>query len=124
MRAILIVEDNADQRALTEMILGDEGYTVWSAANGAEALRLLAASPIDCIVTDLFMPEMDGVELIAEARSLYPSTKVIAVSGRELGRTNYLDAAAMIGADVTLKKPVSPEDLVAALRRLLGSDAP
>jgi CheY-like chemotaxis protein len=119
--AILLVDDNADQLAMATLLLKMEGYTVLSAKNGVEALRILSASAIDCLVTDLFMPEMDGVELIAEMRKRHPMTRVIAISGRTLGRTDYLDTAALIGADATLKKPVSTDDLIATLNRVLAS---
>ena len=68
--------------------------------------RSFRLEAIYCLVTDLFMPEMDGVELIAEMRQRHPMTRVIAISGRTLGNTYYLYTAALIGADVDVEKPV------------------
>jgi CheY-like chemotaxis protein len=118
--SVLLVDDNPDQVDLAAELLRLKGFFVSTAQNGIEALSALKAKRFSCLVTDLFMPEMDGVELISHVRRYDPAIKVIAVSGRSLGRTDYLRAATLIGAHVNLVKPVEPDRLIEALHSLCG----
>jgi CheY-like chemotaxis protein len=117
---ILIVDDNDQVRRLTRLMLALEGYEVMEAENGRDAMQLFAGSPSDVVITDLFMPEEDGLELIGQLRKYRPKVPIIAISGGGNARdTSSLRAAALLGADEVLEKPFSPDDLAAAIRRVL-----
>jgi len=105
---------------LIRRVLAGEGYGVSEAHNGEEAINSYRLEPADLVITDLFMPEKDGLELIRELRSLYPDAKIIAISGGEHRNTGiYLRAAQALGASRTLAKPFSTEELLAAVRDAL-----
>jgi DNA-binding response OmpR family regulator len=118
---VLIIDDNADQRAMLEYVLGAEGFEVAAARNGEDALKLLEHSPAEAVVTDLFMPDKDGIETIAEMRKAHPDTRIIAMSGwTSMKGADYLGVAREIGADATLRKPFDPQELIRLLRSLPG----
>ena len=116
--AILVVDDDAAIRSLFHEILARAGYRVMEAADGAQALAAMSQGGVDLVITDLVMPEKEGIETIVEIRKSYPQVKIAAVSGAFGGR--YLEAASLLGADAALAKPVSEETLVDTVRRLLG----
>lgn len=95
------------------------------APNGREGLALHAADPVDLIITDLFMPEFDGIETIRELRRAGGGVKVIVASGGDsTGRLSMLGDATLLGADRAFQKPVKPEELLKAVRELLGGERP
>lgn len=88
------------------------------ANNGREALRIIETRDITLLITDIFMPEMEGLELISKVRNLSPSTKIIAISGGGmLGDLQYLEFAKKLGRAQTLAKPFSKEELLSAISR-------
>jgi DNA-binding NarL/FixJ family response regulator len=98
---------------------------VTEAPDGRAGLELHAADPADLIVTDLFMPDFDGIETIRELRRAGRGVKVIVVSGGDsTGRLSMLGDAKMLGADRAFSKPAKPEDLLKAIRELLGGNPP
>ena len=103
------------------MLFRSHGHAVAEAADGAEALHILAARPIDLVITDLLMPETDGIETIVELRRLYPATKIIAISGggEYQSGAGFLRAAESLGADRTLTKPFEFKQLLPAVQALL-----
>jgi PAS domain S-box-containing protein len=106
---ILVVEDEEAVRAVFEEFLGKK-HKLLLACNGRDALRMLQAGPMpDLVVTDLVMPDMEGVETIREIRRRLPGTKIIAMSGAFGGQ--FLKTAELLGADATLAKPIHPEVL-------------
>lgn len=114
---ILLVDDNRELRCVLRKILVRAGYAVTEAGHGREALKLHKLQPADLILTDLIMPEMEGIETILELKRLQPGVKVIAMSGG--GRVNasdYLNLAAALGAARTLSKPFSESELLDAVR--------
>jgi CheY-like chemotaxis protein len=115
---ILVVDDDAAVRSLFHKILARAGYRVMEAADGAQALAAVRKGGVDLVITDLVMPEKEGIETIVEIRKSHPQVKIAAVSGAFGGR--YLEIAAMLGAEAALAKPVSEETLVETVRRLLG----
>ena len=120
MARVLIIEDNADMRHLLVTTLELEGFEVVSAANGAGALVELARAPTDLVVTDLFMPDKDGIETIEEIRSKYPQAKIVAMSGWQSSQgPDYLQVATALGAVKTLRKPFAPHQLVELVRTVL-----
>src|SRR5688572_6095826 len=117
---VLVVDDNADMRLTTKLLLEAEGYVVEVAANGAEALRIQRERPSHILLTDLFMPEVDGLETLQRFRAAYPAMPVIVVSGgSSVGRqqADHLSVARELGA-VTLRKPVEPSLLIEAIRTI------
>jgi PAS domain S-box-containing protein len=115
---ILVVDDDAAVRGLFHKILTRAGYRVMEAADGAQALAALRKGGLDLVITDLVMPEKEGIETIVEIRKSHPQVKIAAVSGAFGGR--YLEVASMLGAEAALAKPVSEEALLSMVRRLLG----
>lgn len=118
---ILLVDDDADLRSLLRRTLLRAGYSVHEAENGREGLNVLALSPVDVVVTDIIMPDMEGVEFILLLRRTRPSLRVIAMSaGGRLSPDSYLDLARRSGAIRTLAKPFDLEDFLAVLLDTLG----
>lgn len=106
MATILIIEDEPLVRDTIRLSLETGGYTVLIASDGREGVSMLSRSKIDLVVTDLIMPEQEGLETIRLIRRDHPDTKVIAISGggRHVG-TDYLKAASLLGANYALQKP-------------------
>lgn len=115
---VLVVDDESGVRALFGDVLSDAGYSVALAEDGEKALKLVRSQPFDVVLTDLVMPEKEGLEIIRTIRKEQPGLKIIAMSGAFGGE--YLRAARILGADATLIKPVSPAQLVAAMREILA----
>lgn len=93
------------------------------APDGRVGLDLHAADPADVIITDLFMPQFDGIETMRELRRVGRGVKIIVVSGGDsTGRLSMLSDATLLGADRTFSKPVKPEDLLNGIRELLDAD--
>jgi DNA-binding response OmpR family regulator len=122
---ILVVDDDATVRELLRVILEKEGYVVTEAADGKEAIRVFRRKPADLIVTDIIMPEQEGLKTIFDLRREHPRTKIIAISGGgQYGLTDYLEAATAFGADRTFAKPFDRGELVKAVRQLLSQQRP
>jgi DNA-binding response OmpR family regulator len=116
---VLVIEDNEDFRMLTLAWLQQYGIEAEGAANGAHGLALQRARPADVIITDIFMPEMEGIETIQGLRREFPEVRIIAMSGRD-SRLKFdpFKVARELGAVRTFKKPFRFEELVAAVRQL------
>lgn len=116
--AILVVDDEEELRELIRHVLERAGHTACGARNGVEAGRLLATQPFAVVVTDMLMPDQDGLELITELKSKYPKVKIVAMSGGgQIGSDQYLSMAKGFGADVLLRKPFTHQALLAAVKR-------
>ena len=122
-KRVLVVDDRPD--ILGFMLLGLEsaGFDVEVAANGRQAIERQREHAADVMITDIFMPEMDGLETIDRIRAQFPHTRIIAMSSGASRMQDYLKVAGEIGADATLVKPFSTAELVRLVRRL-ASDAP
>ena len=119
-RAILVVDDDDAFRDSLCRVLRAEGYTVEAAADGRRAMHLLVAEPPDLVITDILMPERDGLELMAEVKKANPAIKILAMSGRGgFGRLDVLSLARRLGAHATLAKPFDQEQLLAEVEALL-----
>jgi CheY-like chemotaxis protein len=119
VKSVLIVEDHADLRKYIRLVLEAEGYSVREAANGHEALEEQRKAPADVLITDIFMPERDGLETINDFKRAFPSTVIIAMSGRSTApRPDYLYAAREFGAHATLAKPFDTQALLDMLKQL------
>ena len=118
---VLIVDDQPDVRLAFAYMLDGLGCKVAEAPDGQAAVRYLSQNKVDIILTDLYMPEMDGVALIDAVRKRpTPQPKIIAMSGSaNMGYRASLQAAVIVGADAVLKKPVSKEQLMKTIRDLM-----
>lgn len=124
MAKILLVDDNADYLAAQTELLGRAGHQVSTASDGNEAIREADRATYDLLITDIIMPEREGLETIAVLRKKVPALKIIAVSGGgRLGARDYLSAARMLGASRTLAKPFSGEELLDVIAAVLGQPA-
>jgi two-component system, chemotaxis family, chemotaxis protein CheY len=122
MARILIVDDEEPIRLLLRQALTMEGHDVIEACHGAEALRLHRATPAELIITDIVMPEKDGLEVIMALRRESPKVKVIATSGG--GRFHLMESlemAGLLGAVAMIPKPFDPEEMLGAVRRALAA---
>lgn len=115
---VLVVDDNPDIRGFIEVLLEGAGYEVACAGDGDEALGLLRERGADIVITDLFMPERDGLETIQALKRHFPGIGVVAISGdrRTAGEVDYLSVAEVAGADCVLRKPFSSQALFEAVR--------
>ncbi len=124
MARILVIEDDSLTCEWLESLLTRNGYVVDSATNGKDGVDKFQANPADLVITDIVMPEKDGIETITDLKRQYPSLKVIAISGgdrrpEDISR-NYLHSAKLLGANRAMQKPITNEDLLAAVRELLS----
>jgi len=117
-RSILIVDDDPGILSLLSAILKDAGYQVSMASNGDGAISHCRQKVVDLLITDLMMPEREGIETIRYFRKEVPYIKIIAISGAFEGQ--ILAAADILGAHATLQKPIQPDDLLGAVRSLIG----
>lgn len=120
MPGILIVEDDNELREMLKVSLVRHKFTVIDSANGRDAIVHFRPSIVDLIVTDLIMPEEDGLKVIMKIRELKPSVKIIAISGGgKAGPGSYLNLAKVLGADAVFSKPFSINDLINKIYELL-----
>jgi DNA-binding response OmpR family regulator len=110
---VLVIEDNPGLRDLVRLTLESTGHEVLTATHGAEGLAYLGEHAVDLVITDLFMPEMDGIEVIAALRRRFPGVKVVAMSGRP--GVDYLTVARELGAARILRKPFAMDELLSAV---------
>ena len=114
--SILIVDDEPGIRELLSMILESAGHSVIVAEDGLEAPKVMAAREIQIVITDLLMPERDGLEFITEIRTKYPKVKIVAMSGGgHIARDSYLRIAKNFGAHFLLEKPFSQAGVLGAI---------
>lgn len=104
---ILIVDDDDRIRDLFRMWLERDGYEVYEAENGKEAVKLQSVTPIDLLICDLIMPVQEGIETITQFKEDFPEIGIIAISGgRKIGPDSYLSVAEHLGAWKVFTKPV------------------
>src|SRR5438094_4456371 len=119
---VIVIEDDEHFRSLTVRWLQSYGIEAEGAAHGARGLALQRERPADVIVTDIFMPEREGIETINDLRKEFPEAKIIAMSGRDPRmKFDVFSVAREVGAARTFKKPFRFEELVAAVRELAGT---
>lgn len=118
---ILVVEDDFLYRELIYRTLLKEGYDVTLAGEGEEALKSIGSKKFDIMVTDILMPNKEGLELIHEVRQAREDIKIIAISASGyVGRSSYLQMAEAFGANDSLKKPFTPVQLVEKIAALVA----
>jgi DNA-binding response OmpR family regulator len=120
MARILLIDDDEQVLDMLYESLTREGYDVLRASNGEQGLRLYRQEPVDLIITDIIMPEKEGLETIIELRRDFPDVKIIAMSGGgRIGTKDYLHLAKIFGVQRTFTKPVAREQLLDAIKALL-----
>jgi DNA-binding response OmpR family regulator len=118
---ILIIKNNDNLREVLCQLLKYEGYDVVDAPNGKAGMRLLHEEHCDMVITDIFMPEKDGIEVIMELRDDFPDVKIIAISGGgHIFQISFLSEAKKMGAHHILSKPFKPKEFLEAIRNLEG----
>ena len=122
MARILIIDDNYMLRESLTRLLAEAGYEVNTAENGRLALQLFQSLFFDLVITDIVMPEMDGLEFIQEMKQHYPQAKIIAISGGgRCSPQDYLEIAGALGVSATIAKPFANKDILAIVEGLLSS---
>ncbi|HZL76758.1 MAG TPA: response regulator [Bacteroidales bacterium] len=125
MPGILIVEDNRELREMLKESLTRKRFTVQEADNGKDAIIHFKPGVTDLVVTDLIMPEEDGLKVIMTLREIKPSIKVIAISGGgKAGPASYLNMAKALGADAIYYKPFSVNEMILKIEELLEIEQP
>ena len=118
-RKVLVIEDDAGVRATICSMLRRSGYEVVEAVNGFDGMDALRTERVDLVLTDLIMPEQEGIETIRQIRENTPELPVIAMSGWTSRDFSPLHDALAMGADRALQKPFPLDELLAAVRELL-----
>jgi CheY-like chemotaxis protein len=118
--AVLIADDMDENRQMLRHWLEERGHVVYCASSGNEAIRIANQERLDLVITEIIMPNGDGLELIIELRKRQPAARIIALSagGRYMAASDCLHVAKGLGAHETLLKPAPREDLFAAIDRV------
>ena len=120
MARILIIDDESQIRSMLRLMLERVGYEVDEAADGIEGIRQYRENPADLIITDLIMPNKDGIGMIIDLKKEFPRVKIIAISGGGVNRPEgYLDGAKKLGATRTLTKPIDRDEMLKAVKETL-----
>lgn len=122
MVKILIIDDDPAILDFVQAILEDE-HDVLTAKDGEKGIVICKTMPLDLIVTDIFMPFMDGLEIVREAMKICPGTKLIAMTGEDReGADSYLRLAKDMGVDGTIRKPFGADEFLNVLDAVLNAD--
>jgi len=124
MARILIIDDDDTLRGIIAKSLTHAGHTISQANNGRKGVAQFRANPTDLVITDLVMPEQEGMETIKILHRDFPTTPVIAMSGGLDGSPLYLDLTRRLGARITLTKPFTLQQLKQAIDEILASLPP
>jgi CheY-like chemotaxis protein len=117
---ILVIDDDDQLRGMLREMLEHAGYEVADAPNGKEGIRLYRENPADLVITDIIMPEKEGIETIMDLRREFPEVKIIAMSGGgTIEAEKYLRMAKGLGAVRTLTKPIERKELLEAVREVI-----
>lgn len=120
MTKVLIIDDDPLMRRMAVRVLTGAGHEIVEAKDGKEGLRLFRAHRPSVVITDILMPEQEGIQTIRELRREAPSVAIIAVSGGgQAHNMTFLGYAGKLGADATLAKPFRPVELINAVNNLL-----
>lgn len=120
MARILIIDDENLVRFALRQVLEDAGYGVEEAEDGEKGLEHMAANGIDLVITDIVMPNKEGIQTITEIKATKPEIPVLAISGGgRIGKVDYLSSSREAGADDTLRKPFTDDVLLEKVATLL-----
>jgi YesN/AraC family two-component response regulator len=120
MAKILVIDDEQFTRQSVSIILSNEGHQIDVAENGLEGIDLQKEYNYDLVITDVLMPEKEGLETLQELKASYPNLKVIVMSGGErLGNRDYLPTATLFGADDIIQKPFTDAQIIDSVTKCL-----
>ena len=120
MERVLVIDDEPQIRSMLRLMLERAGYEVREAPDGLEGIRSYRENPADLIISDLIMPNKDGIGMMIELKKEFPDIKIIAMSGGGLNKPEgYLEGAKKLGANWTLTKPIDREELLQAVKNTL-----
>lgn len=120
MARILIIDDEPQIRSMLKLMLERDGHEVVEAPDGIEGIRVYRQNPADLIITDLIMPNKDGIGMIIDLKKEFPEVKIIAMSGGGLNKPDgYLKGAKKLGASCTLTKPIDREEMLRVVAAIL-----
>lgn len=121
MARILVIDDEQPIRDMLKKVLETAGHDVEVAQNGKVGVELQQKQPAELVITDLFMPEKEGLETIMELQRDFPGVKIIAISGGDRkGTLDFLPMSKKLGAQIALKKPFSMSEVLEAVDSLIG----
>lgn len=120
MARILVIDDEKEIRSLLRELFVSRGYEVVEAENGEDGLRVFHSIPVDLVLTDIVMPEKEGLSTIMDLKKTNPELKIIAMSGGAAKSTQYLQFAQKFGAQKILEKPFDLQSVLMAVRELLS----
>jgi len=124
MTRILVIDDDALVRESIRLALQNANHAVLEASDGHKALEVLRGQSVDLVISDIMMPELDGIELILALRERHPNLRLIAISGGgRQGNIDYLPMAQKLGATLILPKPFTPKQLLGAITTALQMPA-
>lgn len=120
MSRILIIDDDDLTQSMLKMALDGRGYEVFQAFDGKQGLSLLRKEAFDLVITDIWMPETDGLQVIKKVHQDFPNIKILAISGgsRKVPGLDSLPVARAMGADQLLRKPFGEKELLDAIQSL------
>lgn len=120
---ILVIDDDEKLRITLKRMLTEFGFEVSLARNGEEGELLLGDGRFDVVISDIIMPDQDGIETVARLRQKFPEVKIIAISGGgRLGHTDVLRVAAKVGADTVVAKPFRINQIVEAVEGVIAGN--
>jgi DNA-binding response OmpR family regulator len=123
MAKILVLDDESSILLMIKKMLEKAGHEVDIALNGKDGMLLFERNKPDLLITDIIMPEKEGLETIFELRRMYPELKIIAISGGgRIGPDGYLPGAKLLGANMVFQKPLDQKEFVNAVNQLLGEN--
>lgn len=121
MATILVIDDDQHVRGMLRTVLEDFGYNVLEAPDGNVGVQLFSENRVDLIITDIIMPDKEGLETIREIKKSSPDAKIIAISGgAKVGPGTYLKLAERLGAQRVFEKPIQISVLLSSIAELLG----
>lgn len=122
MQKILVIDDNVVVRNTIVQMLETEGYQVVSAEDGRRGLNMFRTERPDLVITDIIMPEKEGIETIRDIREECANAKIIAISGGgRIGNADFLRIARQLGASDVIAKPLDPDHFISVVRERLAA---
>jgi DNA-binding response OmpR family regulator len=120
MARILIIDDDDLTQSMLKIALDTQGHDVFQAFDGHQGMDLLRAEKFDLVITDIWMPETDGLQVIRQVQQEFPDTKILAISGgsHKYPALEALPVARALGAKKLLRKPFGEQELLAAIEAM------
>ncbi len=121
IRVLVVDDDEAFRQTVCDLLL-DGDFEILSAESGAQSFAVLRNQSVDIVLTDIVMPDEDGLEIVRKIKKMNPAPKIVAMSGGgRIAATDYLEIARLMGASATIKKPFKRQELVDLLQQVFSS---